>query len=333
MNVIVSNVNASKFNNLDIDVIKSISGEFTVDEIIQSFSNFFFNRMFLDITAVQGYKDVSVFKKLSVGLDVSKVILLLNDDATVNSDAFISSLISMGIYNFARTEDELRYLYDNPNSYRDVAHLQLINKNVENSSSASSVSAPVDTSVVSDTGTDNNFNSGARVIGFKNFTLHSGATSLIYMLKKQLSNNYYVVAIEVGKDDFRYYNDKDMISCNEMELDGYISQHSDANVILVDLNATDESVFSSICPDVIYLMESSTFKLNKVVIDDYKCFQKMSNKKILLNQCLMNRPDVDKLQQEAGISFFGVLPPLDDRADNSSVLFPLLEKLGLYRKV
>ena len=41
MNVIVSNLNGEKFSNLDIDVIKSISGEFTVDEIVQSFSDFF----------------------------------------------------------------------------------------------------------------------------------------------------------------------------------------------------------------------------------------------------------------------------------------------------
>ena len=120
MNVIISNVNASKFNNLDVDVIKSISGEFTVDEIIQSFSNFFFNRMFLDITSIENYKDVNTLKKLSVGLDVSKVILLLSDDEVINSDMYISNLVSMGFYNFAHNESELKYLYDNPNSYKDV---------------------------------------------------------------------------------------------------------------------------------------------------------------------------------------------------------------------
>ena len=34
MNVIVSNANAAKFNNLGVDVIKSINGEFSVDEIV-----------------------------------------------------------------------------------------------------------------------------------------------------------------------------------------------------------------------------------------------------------------------------------------------------------
>ena len=71
MNVIVSNLNSNRFVNLDVDVIKSITGEFTVDEIVQSFSNFFFNRMFLDVTAIKNYTDVSIFKNLSIGLDVS----------------------------------------------------------------------------------------------------------------------------------------------------------------------------------------------------------------------------------------------------------------------
>ena len=59
MNVIVSNLNKDEFSNLGVDIIKSISGEFDVEEIVQSFSNFFFNRMFLDITAIKDYKNVS----------------------------------------------------------------------------------------------------------------------------------------------------------------------------------------------------------------------------------------------------------------------------------
>ena len=124
MNVIVSNKNQGLLSSLDIDVIKSINGQFTADEIISTFSNFFFNKMFLDLTAIQNYTKINNIKQLSVGLDVSKIILLLNNDPIVNGDGYISSLISMGIYNFARTEEELIYLYNNPNSYRDVAHLQ-----------------------------------------------------------------------------------------------------------------------------------------------------------------------------------------------------------------
>ena len=76
MNVIVSNLNKDKFSNLEVDIIKSISGEFEVEEIVQSFSNFFFNRMFLDITAIKDYRNLINLQKLSIGLDVDKIILL-----------------------------------------------------------------------------------------------------------------------------------------------------------------------------------------------------------------------------------------------------------------
>ncbi len=313
MNVIVSNVNSNKFINLDVDVIKSISGEFTADEIVQSFSNFFFNRMFLDITAIQGYHDINTIRKLSVGLDVSKIILLLNNDPVINNDSYISSLISIGIYNFARTEEELKYLYDHPNSYKDVVHLQQINE----------VTLPkID-----------KFNGDVRVIGFKNFTNHAGATTLIYMLKKQLSKHYYTVALEINKRDFMFYNDRDMVSCNEKEINKFILQYKDVNIILVDLNDLDISVCNSICSDVIYLMESSVLMINRVVMLDHDCFDKLFDKKVVLNHSVLDNHDISLLQREANITFFDVLPPLNDRVDNSQILFPFLEKLGLYKKV
>ena len=321
MNVIVSNLNGDKFANLDIDVIKSINGEFTIEEIVQSFSNFFFNRMFLDITAIQDYTNVNNFKALSIGLDVSKIILLLSDDSVVNSDSYISKLISMGIYNFARTDSELKYLYDNPNSYKDVAHLQKIDEiavpAVEDSSE----------SVISE------YSSKVRVIGIKNFTAHAGATSLIYMLKKQLSKDYSTVAIEVNKRDFLFLNDKDMVSCSSNELDNMVTKYKDVGVILIDLNDLEQSVANKICDEVIYLMESSTLMINKAVMLDNNCFSKLAGSKVILNRSLLNSKDINQLQFESNLKFFAVLPPMNDRADNAEILFPMLANLGLYKKI
>ena len=47
MNVIVANENKSLLSSLDIDVIKSIDGVFSVDEIINTFDGFFFNKIIL----------------------------------------------------------------------------------------------------------------------------------------------------------------------------------------------------------------------------------------------------------------------------------------------
>ena len=316
MNVIVSNLNGNKFVNLDIDVIKSITGEFTVDEIVQSFSNFFFNRMFLDITAIKDYTNINNFKTLSMGLDVSKIILLLSDDGVVNSDAYISRLISMGIYNFARTEEEVKYLYDNPNNYKDVAHLQKFDSIVDNK---------VNDNLI--------LNDDTRVIGFKNFTSHAGSTSLIYMLKKQLSKNYYVIAVEINKRDFMFFNDKDMVSCRAVELNNMILKYKNANIILIDLNDLDLATAHTVCSDVVYLMESSTLMINKAVMLDNRCFSKISDQKVILNRSLLNEKDIRQLEFESNITFWGVLPPLNDRIDNSKILIPLLSKLDLYSKV
>ena len=116
MNVKVVNKYETLLNNVDIDVIKSISGEFTPDELLAEFNNFFYNKMVLDITAIKGYENISVIQELSVNMDMSKVIILLDDSETVNNPKYLSALVSMGIYNFTRNIDAIKFLIDNPNS-------------------------------------------------------------------------------------------------------------------------------------------------------------------------------------------------------------------------
>ena len=132
MNVIVANKNEGLLNSLDIDIIKSINGEFEADEIIQTFSNFFFNRMFLDITAIKNYENISNIQKLSMNFDIEKVIFLL-DSNQMHDNVFLSKLISMGIYNFANTKENLLYLYNHPNTYKDVAHIHQLSTSTVNS--------------------------------------------------------------------------------------------------------------------------------------------------------------------------------------------------------
>ena len=117
MNVIVSNRNQDLLANLDIDLIKSINGEFTPEEIAAQFPpNFYYNKMILDITAIKDYKNINVIQELSLLLDMSKVVLFLDDSETVNSPVYLSQLVSMGIYNFTKTIDAVKFLIDNPNT-------------------------------------------------------------------------------------------------------------------------------------------------------------------------------------------------------------------------
>lgn len=120
MNVIIANQYKDALSNLNIDVIKRMDGEFDVSTIIDTFANFYFNRMILDITALRDYTNITTIQRLCTSLDASKIILFLNDDTRINN-SFLSRVISLGIYNFTRDLSGVMYLMNNPNSYRDVA--------------------------------------------------------------------------------------------------------------------------------------------------------------------------------------------------------------------
>ena len=85
MNVIVSNKYKEIIDTVNIEVIKKIEGEYSAEELGNAFKNFYFQRMILDITAIKDYKDIDNIRKLSVMIDMDKVILLL-DDSEESSD-------------------------------------------------------------------------------------------------------------------------------------------------------------------------------------------------------------------------------------------------------
>ena len=131
MNVIISNKNESVLMSLGIDVIKTLNGVFTGDDLAATFKNFYYNKMILDITAIEDYENINTIQNLSVAFDMSKVIILLDDSNVVSSPMYLSSLVSMGIYNFTKNADAIPCLIDNPNTYKDVANYQDLNMRME----------------------------------------------------------------------------------------------------------------------------------------------------------------------------------------------------------
>ena len=323
MNVIISNERQAEIANLDIEVIKAINGVFEADELVSMFSNFFFGRMILDLTAIKDYKDVRNLQKFAMSLDVEKMIVLLPDTPECLTPAFLSKLISMGIYNFTTNLDGVKYLLDNPNTYRDVAHLHQIEQDpVVQQAPAATVAPSGDTIVV-----NNVIETGPVILGVKNITEHSGATMLIYMLKEQIKNmGKACLAIEVGKRDFVFFNDKEMISTDKDNFASELLKHRDANVILVDLNRDGDE---NVCNDTIFLLEPSTIKLNKLMLSNRNIFSKLDGRKIVINQNIMGDRDIKQLEAEANFKSFYVLPPLDERSNNSEILTDLLNRLGI----
>ena len=306
MNVIVANQYKNELSNLDIDVIKNITGEFDADELVAMFKNFFFDKMILDITAIKNYKNLEVIQKLAMGLSAEKLILVIPDEEC-SSSTYLSSIISMGIYNFTNNVNAVKQLIDNPNSYKDVAKIQQLN--------ASSIASSEE------------HIGGKKIIGVKNVTEHAGATTLIYMMKKELNNIYgnSVCALEVNRRDFSYFNEKNMFSIGEGELNERVKSLNNCSVIFIDLNDCQDI---SVCTDIIYLMEPSTLQLNKMIRKNRKVFEKLNGKKIILNKSMLNNKDVGDFEYESNSKIFYNLPALDERKKNDSVN-DLLFRLGL----
>ena len=325
MNVIISNERQAELASLDIEVIKSINGTFEADELIQMFSNFFFGRMVLDLTALKNYRDIRNLQKFSMSLDVEKIIVLLPDTPECLAPQFLSRLISMGIYNFTTNLDGVNYLLQNPNTYRDVAHLHQI----DDSDGTGGGVAPIVTPVGNNDGTtlvSNIVSGGSYILGIKNLTDHAGSTMLTYLLKKELvSLGRSVVAMEVGRKDFLYINDKELVSTTKDGLAAELLKYRNASVVLVDLNDGD----TNLCSDVIYLVEPSSMKLNKMMRRDSKVFEKLKGKKIVLAKSMLTLQDITEFEYEAKTKIFFNLPPMDERQDNSSVLQDLLNRLGI----
>lgn len=309
MNVIIANKYKEMLMSLDIEVIKSIEGVFEVDEIVNNFSNFYFDRMILDITAIKDHENIDNLQKLSINLDMSKIILLLDDSEESTSRSYLSKLISIGIYNFTRNSDGIKYLLDNPNTYRDVAHLHLVNQDAEN------VSVSLDSS--------------KRIIGVKSLTDGAGATTLIYLMKKQLEGSYNVCAIEVDKRDFTYFDDKEMFRCFADELPKELMKKRGYDVILVDLNNYSDD---QICSEVLYLVEPSIVKLNKLLMKNRKIFENNRNRKIVLTKSFIKDSEMADFEYETKASVYYNLPCINDRLGSSYEVSGLLAKMGFAKQ-
>ena len=320
MNVIITNKYRDALADLDVEVIKKLEGEFTVNEIIETFKNFFFQKMILDITALKDYQDIKTLQQLSLSLDTDKLILLLDGSPETSNPEYLSDLISMHIYNFTMNVEGVKWLYEHPNSYRDVAQYHQLD-----TVHGTLASEPTITDDNSQTTLKK-----ATVICFKDVTEGAGATTLIYAAKKQLEKNYKVVGIEVDKHDFMYFDDSKLVSTTTAELANTISKYSNMDVILIDANASTSA--PSLATDCFYLIEPSKIKLNKLLAKDPRALVNVQNKKVVLNKCMLTSQDVSDFEYETKLRIFAKIPPLNDQSSDNKALNEFLSKLGFYKQ-
>lgn len=307
MNVIIENERKDELSNLDIDVIKTISGQFDAAEIVSIFKSFYYNKMILDVTAIKDYVNPDNIVKIGEGLDPNKVILFLPKVQDVSSQVYLAKIVKGGMYNFTNNIEGVKYLINHTNTHEEVAQVEQVKELTE----------AVQQKVVS----------GCRVIGIRNVTDHAGATTLIYMLKRELERIYgeNVYAIEVNRHDLQYFNVKNTISTTKDVLSSTVNKLSNAVVILIDLNDCDDD---STCGDVLYLIEPSSIRLNKLMRTNKNIFNELNGKKIVLNKSLLNDKDVNDFESEANTKVLYNVPPLDERRKNEKIV-SLIDVVGL----
>ena len=134
------------------------------------------------------------------------------------------------------------------------------------------------------------------------------------------------LGVEVGKKDFMYFRDKNMISTDKSTIATELLKSKNFDFVLVDLNDYPDSI----CDDVIYLVEPSVLKLNKLMMRDRTAFERLKSKKVIINKSVLSQADVKEFAREAGVNIFFTIPAINDR-EESEYISDLLIKLGIVK--
>jgi hypothetical protein len=142
----------------------------------------------------------------------------------------------------------------------------------------------------------------------------------------ELARNYNVAAIEVDKTDFAYLEDTSLISAISGTIMQEVANLNTCDVILIDVNNSVQA--ESVCNEIIYLIEPTTIKLNKLMMVTPQTIKKLKDKKVVLNQSLLGSKDVLDFEYESRLKIFYNMPPLDEREKNNKMMNDFLVKLG-----
>lgn len=316
MNIIVTNKYRDLLNSANIEIIKELNGVYQVSELVNSFNSIFYKKLIIDATALSKFPKEEVLKELVNRFDTEKIVLFLPPD-NPPPKKFLSFLVSINLYNFTDNIQGVIELVHKSNTYEDVLEY-----------------APVQ-NTYSDTYKEEidfsqnkiDMSNGKIILGLKNVNKEAGSTTLTYLLKKTLEEVHKkrVLAVEIEKRDFMFYNTKNMYSIDKNKLGEFFSIAGNSEIVLVDLDSSDNL---EICSDVIYLVDPSLFKINQLLFTKRNALANLKGKKVILTNSLLSEKDVNTFAKEAGISVYFNLPPLNDRTYNP-ILDALLSKLGL----
>ena len=304
MNVIVSNKYRNELRNIGIDISGVLEGEYTSDQIVNAFSNYYYEKIILDVTAIKDYNNISnlltELKKIFSILDPNKSIILFENSPVFNNDVVFSNLVSNKIYNYAFDLPGVIELFNNPRTYGEV-----------NSYDTASV-----------------VNNVSRIIGIKNVTENAGTTTLMYMMMNELSKKYNVKCIEINQDDFKYFQNPNMKSISAETFMNEILLEPYPEVILVDQNNYDNEL---IIKETIYLLEPSILKFNKAIDKNPNLLTFLQDKKVVYNRAQMPLSKLQEFSQANNLNPFDIIRNVNERDKINPQIINLLTKLGFDR--
>lgn len=314
MYIIIKNENSRIINNLTINVSKTLVGDYTREDLNRELSFINYDKAIVDITSIRNYYDDNyLYSFLQFFRCPSDVILLLNDGFVANSKQFLSKLIEKGYYNFATTDSAVNRLLEKNNTIEDVRNYMEGYDFLKTDS------------IVSGIEKSNKFETDKLIIGIENGFPHAGATTLMYVLVKEVSKLKNVKGVEMVKNDSAFFNDDKIISCeSKTQFENIVKTLKDIDVYVVDLNATD---VKEICNKVIYLIEPGTTKLNKVVKGNRENYEKLKNVDIVLNRSNIKDEELNSFQYETKFKIVGNIPNLNERLDSNESLDKIVNYL------
>lgn len=314
MYIIIKNENSRIINNLTVNVSKTLVGDFTREDLNRELSFINYDKAIVDITSIRNYYDDNyLYSFLQFFRSPSDVILLLNDGFVANSKHFLSKLIEKGYYNFATTDSAVNRLLEKNNTIEDVRDYMEGYDFLKTDS------------IVSGIEKSDKFETDKFIIGIENGLAHAGATTLMYMLVKEISKLKNVKGVEMIKNDSAFFNDDKVISCeSKIQFENIVKTLKDIDVYVVDLNGTD---VKEICNKIIYIIEPGTTKINKVVKGNRENYEKLKNVDIVLNRSNIKDEELNNLQYETKFKIVGNVPNLNERLDSNESLDKLVNYL------
>lgn len=327
MDIQIINKYDNLFKELDLNIIKSFSGLYDIEKIKKELSDLYYENVFIDITSIKDYYNINTVIYFLKVFPKEKVHILLDNSQVAGSNEYINELINNGYFNITKNHLSLMFLRNNPGTREDA--IKLLEKEVMEDAREEVLEVKTKQNIMK-RNVKKQAHKKVQVIAVQNLTKNAGATSLVYMMYNHLSKRYNVKVAEMFKTDLRIYSNSDFFTfTDENQLERFINENNNLDVILVDFNNVNKF---TLIDTLIYLVEPTKLKVNQLILKDKHYNSKIKNHLVVVNKSLISQSDLRNLEYEMKIKSFYMLPNIgEDETDNVEIN-KMLYKMGFSKQ-